>query len=128
MGRAPSVLVVDDDDDVRELSAALLERAGFRVATAIDGLDALDVLDRIARPDVIMVDLMMPRMDGWELIAALRAQPSRASIPVIAVSAAYDPRRRCLGGARVLQKPFCADQLVAAVAACSRAELGSVTP
>ena len=84
----PAILVVDDDADIRESLAFLLEGEGYEVHTAADGRQALALLERIPRPALALVDLRMPVMDGVELIEALRQDPRWARLPVVAFSAA----------------------------------------
>jgi CheY-like chemotaxis protein len=81
-----SVLVVDDDDNVRALYADALEEAGHMVALAVDGADALDRLQGGSIPCVVLTDVRMPRMDGWELSRAVARDPELASIPVVLVT------------------------------------------
>jgi CheY-like chemotaxis protein len=91
--RGLSVLVVDDDELVRDSTRLLLEEAGVRVRTARDGADALDQLAGHT-PDLILSDLVMPRMDGYQLVEHVRGDPARAHLPVIAVSALASPADR----------------------------------
>ena len=85
------VLIVDDDDDFREALEAALFPAGFQVEHAANGREALKVLrQRPAAPCAILIDLMMPFMDGWQLIDALGRDPHLATIPSAVVSAARD--------------------------------------
>jgi two-component system chemotaxis sensor kinase CheA len=93
---APKVLVVEDSFTVRELQRSILEAAGYRVATARDGRDALDVLDRDEDIGLVLTDLEMPEMDGLELTAVIRADPTRASLPIVIVTSrgSDDDRRR----------------------------------
>jgi CheY-like chemotaxis protein len=81
-----SVLVVDDDDRVRSLYAEALQEAGHTVAVAIDGADALDRLQGGSIPCVVLSDVRMPRMDGWELSRAVARDPELATIPVVLVT------------------------------------------
>ena len=81
-----SVLVVDDEDSVRSLYVDALEEAGHMVAVAVDGADALDRLHGGAIPCVVLTDVRMPRMDGWELSRALARDPELASVPVVVVT------------------------------------------
>jgi CheY-like chemotaxis protein len=81
------VLVVDDDPDCRDSIVCWLDHAGYRVVAATDGRTALDLLHYGVVPDVIMLDLRMPVMDGWSFRRHQRADPRHASIPVIVVSA-----------------------------------------
>lgn len=112
------ILVVDDDDGIRESLKWILEDAGYRVSLAADGRDALDLLGRIALPDLVLVDLRMPIMDGHQLIQALRANPRYTDIPIIAFSAA------AVGApppeVPLLKKPIGIDELLSAVLAVLR--------
>jgi CheY-like chemotaxis protein len=102
-----AVLVVEDDDEIRELVSEMLAENGFTVVTAANGQEALDRLGAAARPCVILLDLMMPVMDGWQLRSRLLADPSLRDIPVIVVSGAADLHESvdALKAARVLTKP-----------------------
>ena len=83
---SPLVLLADDSPDTRALFAEYLELCGFRVETAVDGEEAVRKAEA-EWPGVIIMDLAMPRMDGWEAIRRLRADPLTAEIPIVAVSA-----------------------------------------
>ncbi len=83
---AGRVLVVDDEDDIRELCRVNLEFEGFDVIDAPDGATALDRAAR-QRPDVIFLDLMMPQMDGWEVLRRLKEDDATADIPVVLLTA-----------------------------------------
>jgi CheY-like chemotaxis protein len=83
-----SVLVVDDDDDIREILSSLLSRQGFRVITAADGGEAMERLQAGERPGLILLDLMMPHVSGEEFRARQLAEPNLAEIPVIVLSGA----------------------------------------
>jgi CheY-like chemotaxis protein len=117
--RAVGLLVVEDDADHREVMRDVLEDEGYRVDTAIHGRAALSRLASGPPPDLILLDLMMPEMDGWEFMAALKARPDWASIPVVVTSQ---------GGSRVLSsapvsagylaKPLDRSQLLQTVACC----------
>ena len=104
-----TVLVVDDDDDVRDAMRMVLEQAGARVLAARNGSDALDQL-RAHIPDLILSDLAMPHVDGYQLLTRVRTDPAHASLPIIAVSAFDSPadreRTRRAGFAAHLGKPF----------------------
>lgn len=86
MELAPLVLVVDDVAHGREIFAEYLEFRGFRVATAADGLEALDKAFEL-RPDVILMDLSLPELDGWEATRRLKSDDRTKAIPVIALTA-----------------------------------------
>jgi CheY-like chemotaxis protein len=103
--RLPCILVVDDDADLRDFLALLLEDEGYRVALAADGAAALTAFDRV-QPDLVLTDLQMPHMSGEALCAALQARAPR--VPVVLMSAGLDPRRVAAdhGAAGWLAKPF----------------------
>jgi CheY-like chemotaxis protein len=115
---AGRVLVVDDDDVIRQLISVNLELEGFEVITAIDGQDALERVDE-ARPDVVTLDVMMPRLDGWEAAARLRADPKTAHIRVVLLSARAQEadlqRGESIGVDAYLTKPFDPDELISTV-------------
>ncbi|MBA4191093.1 MAG: hypothetical protein C0467_24170 [Planctomycetaceae bacterium] len=105
------VMVVDDSPSVRRFVSGQLRDAGFELLTAKDGLDALDVLHHAERlPDVILLDVEMPRMDGYELLSTLRANPTHRHMPVVMLtSRAGDKHRRKameLGANAYLVKPY----------------------
>jgi CheY-like chemotaxis protein len=104
------VLLVEDDPGMRDAIRALLERAGFRVATAADGAEAWELLSRGPRPAAILADLYTPRMTGHDLVARIRRTPRLASVPVIAMSAERAERSRPATQA-FLEKPFSREQL-----------------
>jgi CheY-like chemotaxis protein len=112
------VLVVDDDAVIRQLICVNLELEGFEVHTAEDGQDALDKI-RGVDPVVVTLDIMMPRLDGWETAARLRNDPDTAHVKVILLSARAqeaDLRRgQGIGVDAYLTKPFDPDDLVDAV-------------
>jgi two-component system chemotaxis sensor kinase CheA len=84
--KAPKVLVVDDQFTVRELQRSILSASGYRVEVACDGREALNALDTKDPFELVVTDLQMPEMDGLELLAAIRADPDRASLPVVIVT------------------------------------------
>ncbi|HEV8230339.1 MAG TPA: response regulator transcription factor [Candidatus Limnocylindria bacterium] len=113
---SPRVLVVEDAADLRDFYAILLREEGYEVACASDGSDGLRWLSW--SPDVILLDLMMPVMDGYEFYARLRALPGEHP-PVIVVSA-VSPRRDALPEvAAMLPKPFDFPQLLHRIAAAT---------
>lgn len=109
------VLVVDDDDVIRQLVTVNLEIEGFEVHAAVDGQDCLDKVKDVA-PDVITLDVMMPRLDGWETALALRNDPQTRDIKIVMLSARAqqaDVRRGdAVGADAYLTKPFDPDELV----------------
>ncbi|GEJ58248.1 response regulator [Anaeromyxobacter diazotrophicus] len=116
-GRAPPVLVVDDDPDILEAVCDILEGEGYRVARARNGREALGQVEE-ERPLLILLDLMMPVMDGSAFAQALRGRERDRSIPIVVISADGDPQKAAALGARgFLAKPFDIDALLAEVAA-----------
>ena len=105
--------MVDDDPDVRAILAQALEDEGYEARVARDGREALGVLGGW-QPDLIVLDLMMPVMDGRAFRARQRAMPGADAVPVVVLSAAHDSLRRGddLGAAAVLAKPFDLDALL----------------
>lgn len=81
-----SILVVDDEPMARDLLRLMLERSGFKIIEAVDGYDALEKISQ-HRPDLIILDVMMPGIDGFEVCRTLRAQPDTAELPIIMLSA-----------------------------------------
>jgi CheY-like chemotaxis protein len=84
------ILVVEDDEDAREAMVALLQMKGYRAVPAGNGREALDYLDRAVTPDLIILDLWMPVMDGWQFRTEQIKNPRLAEIPVIVVTALSD--------------------------------------
>jgi CheY-like chemotaxis protein len=81
------VLIVEDDADLREMMAQLLTLEGYHIDTAANGREALEYLNEAPRPDVILLDLMMPKLDGFGVIERLRANSELRNIPIIVISA-----------------------------------------
>lgn len=107
--RRESVLVIEDDEEIRDLLAQLLAEEGFAVSTACDGRQALDQLRGNARPpELIVLDLMMPTMDGWQFRAAQLDDPKLRNIPVVVLTALApaETARRAIDAARILHKPI----------------------
>jgi chemosensory pili system protein ChpA (sensor histidine kinase/response regulator) len=125
---SPMVLVVDDSLTVRRVTQRLLTREGYRVVTAKDGLDALERLAE-ERPAVMLSDIEMPRMDGFDLLRNVRADGRLAGLPVVMISSRIAQKHRDyaaeLGVDHYLGKPFAEEELLALVAAYVRAH---VTP
>ena len=110
------VLIVDDDPDIRDAVEECLRYEGYDVHSAADGRDALDRLEYGLRPAVILLDLMMPVLNGFDVLEALKSRPEWKSIPVVIVSANRGYEAEDLSGAvSILRKPVNVDRLLAAV-------------
>jgi len=105
-----SVLVVEDDEDIRTLLGEALEQAGYRVGLAETGQQALELLATLPRPCLVLADLIMPEIDGWQLMSALAKDDRFATIPVVVVSA-WDSSMQPVD-AVVIKKPFDLDVLL----------------
>jgi CheY-like chemotaxis protein len=101
----PCVLIVEDDPDVREFMELLVSSSGYETMTAADGQEALAKMHQ-RKPCMVLLDLQMPRMDGWEFRERQLQEPALAKVPVVCVTAFYDPAQvtRQLG-VRCLLKP-----------------------
>jgi two-component system, chemotaxis family, chemotaxis protein CheY len=112
------VMIVDDDDDLRDALADVMTAQGYEVAAFADARAALAALERGVTPFLILLDLMMPGMSGWEFRAAQLENPTLASIPVVVVTAAghLGAAARTLSSVEVLHKPFALDILLSVVA------------
>lgn len=119
MVERPKILVVDDSKTIRRTAEALLAQAGYRVVTAADGFEAL-ALTADERPDLILVDVMMPRLDGYQTCALIKHNPHFRRIPVIMLTSKdglFDRARgRVAGSDEYLTKPFTREELLEAVA------------
>lgn len=89
LGSTASLLVVDDNQDIRETLADLLTEVGYRVHTAADGQEALERLQETV-PDVLLLDLQMPRLEGWDVLRIVSAEPRWSRLPVIVISGVAD--------------------------------------
>jgi len=111
------VLIVEDDEDLREMMAQLLTLEGFEAATVANGREALDYLHEASTPNVILLDLMMPVMDGWEFRRQQEADPALAPVPVIVLSALDQARAAKIHADAFLKKPLDFDRLLSLVRA-----------
>lgn len=113
---AATILIVDDDREVRETLRDVLLDEGFEVHVAADGEHAFRMIDGGLRPNLILLDLMMPLLDGVEFRAAQQVDPRIAAVPVVFISATSTrPSSVDLGGAPLVAKPFDLDELLQAV-------------
>ena len=114
----PRVLIVDDELDHAEICAALLRRRGYNVAVAITGSDAIELAHAL-KPDLILLDLCMPMVDGFSTAETLHEHPDTSNVPIVFLSACADTaawtRAGELGAASFLPKPFRARDLIACV-------------
>jgi CheY-like chemotaxis protein len=116
------IMVIDDDEGIRSALSDLLQDEGYRVDAVPDGSEALAHLSHGPLPQVILLDLMMPGIDGWKFRAEQMVNPSLAAIPVIVITAVADPERGGRLGVAVFRKPLDAPALLAAVSEhCGRA-------
>jgi chemosensory pili system protein ChpA (sensor histidine kinase/response regulator) len=124
--QAPLVLVVDDSLTVRRVTQRLLVREGYRVSTAKDGLEAIERLAE-ERPTVLLSDIEMPRMDGFDLVRNVRADARLAGLPVIMITSRIAQKHRdyaaSLGVDHYLGKPYSEEELLALVARHARADI-----
>lgn len=115
-------MVVDDDDDVRDTMRELLEGEGYRVETAGDGRDALDLLESIERPGVILLDLSMPRMGGQEFLEEARKRhPELRRVPVVVVSGHLHSLIAARSVRRIFKKPVDLGELLTVIRQICRA-------
>lgn len=109
------ILVVDDEVDLVQMLRTILEKSEYKVATALDGMNAV-VLAQSYRPDLILLDIMMHEIDGWEVLKLLRMDPRTQRIPVVILSARSHPRDRIRalqeGAQDYLSKPFSIQDLL----------------
>jgi two-component system alkaline phosphatase synthesis response regulator PhoP len=124
---AQRILIVDDDRQIVRLLRAYLEKDGYRVLVAYDGAMALQLL-RSERPDLMLLDLMLPDRDGWEVTRLVRGDPSLASIPIIMLTARVEDQDKIVGlemGADdYVSKPFNPREVMARVRAVLRRAQG----
>lgn len=118
------VIVIDDSKTIRRTAETLLTQAGCQVASAVDGFEALSKIADF-EPDLIFVDIMMPRLDGYQTCALVKSNPRYRHTPVIMLSSKdglFDRARgRIVGSDRYLTKPFTRDELLDAVRVCAGA-------
>jgi len=112
----PSILVVDDEYGVGEVIEAILEDEGYVVEIAINGRQGLERMAE-AKPDLVLLDVMMPIMDGPAMLAAMRAEPKLVDVPVVMMSSLDEKtvRERAIGHTLFLRKPFRSTHIVEAV-------------
>jgi DNA-binding response OmpR family regulator len=114
----PKILVVDDETEVVEFIERTLKTEGFDVVSAYDGIGALDLVVS-EKPDLVLLDIMMPMISGYEVCEQIKANPETQNIPVICVSSAHTPDARAfslkVGASTLIVKPFLPAELVAQI-------------
>jgi CheY-like chemotaxis protein len=115
-----SILVVEDSEDLRDATRALLEEHGNRVSCASNGREALGWLLANEPPCLILLDLSMPEMSGWELAEIMARHPTLSGIPVVIMTASTSASGATLRATAFLRKPFSVDALVGATQHCLR--------
>jgi CheY-like chemotaxis protein len=119
----PLIMVIDDDQSIRSALSDLLKDEGYSVLTVADGSQALAHLSQEKLPDLILLDLMMPVVDGWRFRAEQAMNPGLASIPVIIITAVTFGDREADLGVEVVRKPFDPQALLSLIRShCPRAE------
>jgi len=122
-GRGRRVLVCDDTEQIRRLIRVNLELDGYQVVEAVDGQEAVEMLQDVTRPlpDAITVDVIMPRRDGWWTVATIRADPRLAHIPIVMVTASAQAEDRVkaerAGVDQFVAKPFDPEDLLTRIGA-----------
>ena len=115
---AERILIVEDFADSRDMYIEFLEAQGFDVAGAADGIAALESIEK-ARPDVVVLDVALPKMDGLSVLRRLRADPRYATLPVLMLSASlgadYQRMAMAAGATAALEKPCLPEELLEAV-------------
>lgn len=114
------ILVVEDDEDAREAMVALLQMKGYRAVPAGNGKEALDYLHQAPVPDLILLDLWMPVMDGWEFRQQQKLDPRLAAVPVVVVTALSD--RTDVDADEIIIKPVDVEHLLTTVSHYCRRE------
>jgi CheY-like chemotaxis protein len=120
------ILVVDDDPAIRDVVADILEISDYAVQTASNGVEALDKV-RQNQPVAVLLDLMMPVMNGWEFLRACRREPPCAHVPIVVMSAARDASKDAdaLGAQAFLPKPFEVETVLSVLGQVAPPSLGS---
>lgn len=119
-----TVLIIEDNLEIRENTAEILELAGYKVINAENGKVGLTMAER-SKPDIILCDIMMPEVNGYEVIRELKNNPVTSSIPFIYVTASGEKKEvekaMGLGANGYVRKPFDTKELLQAIDRCSRA-------
>lgn len=116
-GKLPTILIVEDDPDLRLVHSEILSHEGYTVIAAADGVEALELVENEGPPAMILLDLRMPRMNGWDLAKRLRERAGWRDIPIIVVAAHYRiaDEAAAIGARAWLHKPVSIDLLLSVV-------------
>ena len=118
MATERTILVVDDEPDVVAFLETTLKAEGFKVLSAYDGISALDICGT-EKPDLVLLDIMMPMMSGYEVCEQIKANPLTQHIPVLCLSSAHSSEARAqsfrVGAAELIKKPFFPKELIAQI-------------
>lgn len=128
-GRAEScdaILVVEDDDLIRETLQFALDLAGYRVFAAANGKEGIELLTSMPRPCLILLDLMMPVMNGWEFVEAIGHDAELTTIPIVVVTA-FAEKARSIRAHGVLSKPASLSTVLAVVSECCTSSRDALT-
>jgi CheY-like chemotaxis protein len=111
------MLVVDDEPEINVLVARIFEKRGFEVVQCGDGVSALTIIERQGHPDIVLIDLNLPQLDGWEVCRRLKTAPATKHIPVVMMTAAHnnpDDARLglAIGADEYVAKPFQSEVLI----------------
>lgn len=109
-----TILIVDDDSTVRDIMKAILEQEGFSVLSAANGLEGIQCLDESHEVGIVLLEMMMPEMNGWEFLDHMKADARLAKVPVVIVSAYHEIARSILP-ASFVPKPVRREDLLAAI-------------
>jgi CheY-like chemotaxis protein len=111
------ILIVEDDADLRSVETEVLGAEGFDVRAAADGIEALEAIETAGTPALILLDLRMPRLNGWDLVARLRSDERLQHVPLVVVAAHYAIAQEAatIGARAWLHKPVSIDHLVSVV-------------
>ncbi len=110
----PTIMLVDDDDDIREIVSLILQGEGYRTVGAADGAEALELLTHGERPPLILLDMMMPVLNGADFLRKVKANRELANIPIVVMSGDTAARNtaQSLGAAGCLAKPVELDTIL----------------
>lgn len=111
MARDGEILIVEDEEGIREMVQIVVEAEGYLALTAANGREAIKVLSGRAPPCLILLDLMMPEMDGWQFLQEMEKVPEWAEVPVVVLTA-YGEKAPPSGVIGILRKPVELDALL----------------